>query len=197
MQDMGNITLDADEIVKKSYEIVGKIVPGNTPESKVIQRCIIATGDFGIRDLIVFEGDAVKNGINAILSNSNLICDVKMVSAGINRRKFGGEIFVAVEHGDDERLTRAMSGIYSLVDRIDGGIVAVGNAPSALIAVCDLITRGIKPELIIGTPVGFVNATESKEMLRKLDVPSITTVGTRGGSTLAVAIFNALVNLAL
>ncbi len=196
MQDMGNLTFDADEIVKRSYEIVSRVIEGKTPEGKVIQRCVIATGDLGIRDLIIFKGNAVQEGIRAILGNSDVVVDVRMVLAGINKRKFSGDISVAVDYGDDEKLTRAMSGIYSLRDRIDDSIVVIGNAPSALIAVCDLIMRGIKPKLVIGTPVGFVNAAESKEMLRELDVPSITTVGTRGGSTLAVAIFNALVNLA-
>ncbi len=196
MQDMGDLTFDANEIVKRSYEIVRKIVPGKTPEEKIVQRCVIATGDFGIKDLIVFKGDAVKEGIKAILDGSNLICDVKMVSAGINKRRFDGNVFVAVEHGDDEKLTRAMSGIYRLKDKMDGAIVVIGNAPSALIAVCKLINEGVRPKLVIGTPVGFINAAESKEMLRELDVPSVTTRGMRGGSTLAVAIFNALVNLA-
>ncbi len=196
MQDMGDLTFDANEIVKRSYEIISKIVPGKTPEERVIQRCVIATGDFGIKDLIVFKGDAVKEGMKAILDGSNLICDVKMVSAGINKRRFDGDVFVAVEHGDDEKLTRAMSGIYRLKDKMDGAIAVIGNAPSSLIAVCNLINEGVKPGIVIGTPVGFINAAESKEMLRELDVPSITTRGTRGGSTLAVAIFNALVNLA-
>lgn len=196
MQDMGNFTLDADEIVRKSYEIVKKYVEGKTPEEKVIQRCIIATGDPSIKDIIFFRNNAIEEGIKAIEEGCDVVCDVKMVSAGINRRKFRGEVFVAVEHGNDERMTRAMSGIYSLKERIDGGIVIIGNAPSAGIALYNLIKEGVRPRIVIATPVGFVNASESKEMIRELDVPSITTAGTRGGSTLAVAIFNALVNLA-
>jgi len=196
MQDMGNLTFDANEIVRKSYEIVKRYVNGNTPEEKILQRCIIALGDPGIKDLIVFKNNPIKEGIKAVKENVPLVVDVKMISAGINRRKFRGDVFVAVEHGDDGKLTRAMSGIYSLRKIMDGGIVVIGNAPSACIALYNLIRDGVKPRLVIATPVGFVNASESKEMIRELDIPSITSIGTRGGSTLAVAIFNGIVNLA-
>ncbi|AIY90819.1 Cobalt-precorrin-8x methylmutase [Geoglobus acetivorans] len=196
MQDMGNVTLDADEIVRKSYGIVEKYVRGETLEEKVIQRCIIATGDPNVKDLIVFKGNAVEAGILAVLENTTVVCDVNMVSAGINRRRFRGDVFVAVKHGNDTRLTRAMCGMYALREKVDGGIAIVGNAPSAAIALYNLVQEGVRPKFIIATPVGFVNASESKEMIRELDIPSITTAGTRGGSTLAVAVFNALVNLA-
>ena len=196
MQDMGNFTLDADEIVKRSYRIVEKYVEGRTPEERIVQRCIIATGDPEVRKLIAFRNGAVKEGVKAIRDGADVIADVKMVAAGLNRRRFRGNVFVAVEHAEGEKMTRAMSGMYELADRIDGGIAIVGNAPSAALALADLIERGVKPRVVIATPVGFVNATESKEMIRSLDVPSITSIGTRGGSTWAVAIFNGLVHLA-
>lgn len=196
MQDMGNFTLDADEIVRRSYGIVSRYIAGRTPEEKIIQRCIIATGDPEVRNLIVFRNRAVEEGIRAVRDNADVIADVKMVAAGINRRKFGGEVLVAVEHAVDSEMTRAMSGMYELAERIDGGVVIIGNAPSAALALVDLIKKGVRPRIVIATPVGFVNARESKEMIRNLDVPSITSVGTRGGSTWAVAIFNGLVHLA-
>lgn len=196
MQDMGNYTLDADEIVRKSYGIVRKYVGGKTPEERIVQRCIIATGDPEVRNLMVFRNNAVEEGIRAVRDGVDVVADVKMVAAGLNRRRFRGEIFVAVEHADSRKMTRAMSGMYELADRIDGGVVIIGNAPSAALALVDLIKKGVRPRIVIATPVGFVNAAESKEMIRNLDVPSITSVGTRGGSTWAVAIFNGLIHLA-
>ncbi len=196
MQDMGNFTLDADEIVRKSYGIVRRYVEGNTPEERILQRCIIATGDPEVRNLIVFRNGAVNEGVMAVRDGVDVVVDVKMVAAGINRRKFSGDVFVAVEHHSGGDMTRAMSGMYELASRIDGGIVIIGNAPSAALALVDLVKRGVRPRMVIATPVGFVNAKESKEMIRELDIPSITSVGTRGGSTWAVAIFNGLVHLA-
>ncbi len=196
MQDMGDVTLDAREIVKKSYEIVKRFVSGESYEEKVLQRCVIATGDPTIKDVIVFKHDPVRKGIEAIKEGANIICDVKMVEAGINKRKIRSNVFVAVDHANDGKMTRAMSGIFNLKKEIKDSIVAIGNAPTSAIAVYELVRSGIKPALIIATPVGFVNAAESKEMIRSLDVPSITTVGTRGGSTLCVAILNAIINLA-
>ncbi len=195
MQNMGENSMDGAEIVRKSYEIVKKYVRGETAEEKILQRCIIATGDPAVKDLIVFKGDAVKAGVEALKSGKNIICDVKMVEVGINKRRIRSKTYVAVEVGRDEKMTRAMSGMYSLREKMDGAILAIGNAPSAAIAAYNLIKEGVKPSLVIATPVGFVNAAESKEMIRSLAVPSITTVGTRGGSAICVAIVNALIDL--
>ena len=194
--DMGDYTLEARKIVEESYRIVERYVPGNSPEDMVLKRCIIATGDPGIKDLIVFKNNAVNAGIGALREGRDVIVDVEMVKAGINKRKLQSDIYVAVSLGSDSGLTRAAYGILRLREKIGGGIVCIGNAPSAAIALCRLVEEGVRPELIIGTPVGFINAAESKEMIRELDIPSITTSGTRGGSTLCVAILNALINLA-
>ncbi len=194
--DMGDYTIEARKIVEESYRLVEKFVPGNSPEDAVLKRCIMATGDPGIKDLIVFRNNAINAGIEALREGRDVVVDVEMVRAGINKRKLKSDIHVAVSLGSSSRLTRAADGILKLKDRIDGGIVCIGNAPSAAIALCGLVKRGVRPKLIIGTPVGFVNAAESKEMIRELDTPSITTVGTRGGSTLCVAILNALINMA-
>jgi precorrin-8X/cobalt-precorrin-8 methylmutase len=96
-----------------------------------------------------------------------------------------------------EGITRTAAGLRALEDRIDDTIVVVGNAPSALFAVCELIDRGSDPALVIGTPVGFVQAAESKELLRTLPVPSISTEGTRGGSPVAVAAVNEIITVFL
>ncbi len=198
--DMGDLTSEAKEIVKKSYSIVEKYVRGNTPEDYILKRCIIATGDPAIKDLIRFRNNPIQAGIEAIRESKTIVTDVAMVKAGINRRAIKSEVIAAIEYGENAEktgITRTSMGFYNLRDRLNGSIIAIGNAPSAALAVYRLVKEGIKPLLIIATPVGFVNAAESKEMIRSLDVPSITTEGARGGSTICVAILNGIINLAL
>jgi precorrin-8X/cobalt-precorrin-8 methylmutase len=100
---------------------------------------------------------------------------------------FGHEL--AVKKG----ITRTSAGFLSLGKWLEGSIVVIGNAPSALLSVCDMAKQGIRPGLVIGVPVGFVNAAESKEMLRTLDVPSISTEGARGGTPVAVSAMNEVI----
>ncbi len=193
--EMGAYTREAKRIVEESYRIVEKFVKGSSPEDYILKRCIIATGDPSVKDIIVFKNDPIRAGIKAIKDGKTIITDVSMVKAGIRC----DNVIVAVEHSEGaERLgtTRTATGFYNLKDKIGGSVVAIGNSPSAALAVYDLVKKGYKPSLIVATPVGFVNAAESKEMIRSLDVPSITTVGTRGGSTLCVAIVNGIIELA-
>ncbi|GFO97303.1 precorrin-8X methylmutase CbiC/CobH [groundwater metagenome] len=93
-------------------------------------------------------------------------------------------------------MTRTSAGFAALEKELNGSIIVIGNAPSAALTVCDMIERGMMSALLVATPVGFVNAAESKEAVRKLDVPSITCVGTRGGTPVAVAVVNELVEMA-
>jgi precorrin-8X/cobalt-precorrin-8 methylmutase len=121
-----------------------------------------------------------------------------MVQAGILKTGHRSPILCALDAGSPparEGMTRTAAGFRALEERIDDAIIVVGNAPSALFAVCDLIDRGNDPALVIGTPVGFVQAAESKELLRTLPVPSISTEGTRGGSPVAVAAMNELITV--
>nr|WP_238455593.1 precorrin-8X methylmutase [Desulfolucanica intricata] len=97
------------------------------------------------------------------------------------------------EQAQREGLTRAMVAMRHAADELDGGIVVIGNAPTALVTLCNLINRGeVAPALVVGVPVGFVGAKESKELLMSMAVPYITVPGTKGGSTIAVAVVNAL-----
>ncbi len=209
--DKMDFIFDAERIVEESFKIVSRYVKGNSPEDIVLKRCIISTGDPSIKDLIIFKNNPVNAGIEALRSCSNIIVDVKMVEAGINKEKVKNKIFVAIEHEyRDERshkymkrftkfeghkLTRVASGLLNLIDKMENAIIAIGNSPSAAIITYEIVKQGVRPALIIATPVGFVNASESKEMIRKLDIPSITTLGSRGGSTLCVTILNTLINL--
>jgi precorrin-8X/cobalt-precorrin-8 methylmutase len=135
-----------------------------------------------------------------------MFTDVRMVAVGINHRlaqKFGCSIHCAFDEPDvmrqaqDQGTTRSAAAIRSLGMRLNGAIIVIGNAPTALLALLELIDGGdILPALVVGMPVGFVQASESKAELMKRDIPYISIEGTRGGSAVAIATVNALLNLA-
>ncbi|GEM_PF-168320 len=191
--EMGAYSDEAKEIVERSYSIVDKFVKGNSLEDFILKRCIMATGDPSIKDIVVFKDNPVEAGIGALRNGARIIVDVSMVKAGIRGYY---NVLVAVEHADLQARIRVRDGFYKLKDVVDGCIIAIGNSPAGAMAVYELCKMGYRPSLIIATPVGFVNAGESKELIRKLDIPSITTVGSRGGSNLCVAIINGIIDLA-
>jgi precorrin-8X/cobalt-precorrin-8 methylmutase len=174
-----------------------------TPEEFLVaQRVVHTTGDAGyIRDL-VFRHEPLEAGISALRQGAPLICDVKMVAAGIRARLPEGVVVrVAVEEpgvaeeAARQKVTRALAGVRRLREVLPGSVVAVGNAPTALFGVLELYTAGRRPALVIGTPVGFVGAAEAKEALLATDLPAIVLRGTRGGSAVAAAVVNALAAL--
>lgn len=122
-----------------------------------------------------------------------------MAQVGITKRGHNCEVRCVLDAGNDiakrTGATRTSAGFMALEKELSGAIIVIGNAPSAALKVCDMIERGLKPALFVATPVGFVNAAESKERVRTLDVPSITCVGTRGGTPVAVAVVNELVEM--
>ena len=129
--------------------------------------------------------------MRALRDGCRIIVDVKMVQVGLRRSSI-----VAVDFADDEKEDAKVSaGFKRLSHLIEGSIVGIGNSPLAAITVYEL-ARKYKPKLIVATPPGFINAAEAKEMIRKLDVPSITTLGSRGGSNICVAIINCLIEYA-
>lgn len=191
--DMGDYTEEARKIVEKSYSIVEEYIPGDTPENRILQRVVIATGDVNFKDLIVFKNDPVNAGIEALKREAPVYTDVEMVKAGINKRYISSKVECVLSFTPRYiKTTRTAAGFQALADELNNSIVIIGNAPSAAMTLCEMVEDGISPALIIATPVGFVNAAESKECIRKLPLPSITSTGTRGGSTVAVAIMNAI-----
>ena len=198
--DFGARTKEAKEISEKSRAIVRGIVKGDTPEDRIRQRCVMATGDPAFADLMRFNNDAVKAGISAIKNGATIFTDIKMAQVGITKRGHNCDVRCVLEAGNDiakrTGATRTSAGFIALEKELPGAIIVIGNAPSAALTVCDMIERGLKPALFVATPVGFVNAAESKERVRKLGVPSITCVGTRGGTPVAVAALNELVEIA-
>jgi len=197
----GARTKEAKEISEKSRAIVQSIVKGDTPEDRIRQRCVMATGDPAFAELMRFNNDSVKAGILAIKKGAMIFTDIKMAQVGITKRGHNCDIRCVLDAGNEiaERTgaTRTSAGFLALEKELSGTIIVIGNAPSAALTVCDMIERGLKPALLIATPVGFVNAAESKERVRSLKVPSITCLGTRGGTPVAVAVVNELVEMAV
>ena len=199
--DFGARTREAREINEKSWSIVRSIVKGDTPEDRIRQRCVIATGDTSFAELMRFNNDPVDAGINAIRNGASIFTDIRMAQVGITKREHKCPVRCVLDEGADiaekTGVTRTSAGFIALEDELEGAIIVIGNAPSAVLTVCRMIENGLSPALLVATPVGFVNAAESKELVRTLAVPSITCVGTRGGTPVAVAVVNELVEMAI
>jgi len=200
--------LNPKKIEEKSFEIIEGLLPPlklSTKEKAVLKRVIHTTTDLEYAKMLLFHSKAVNAGVNAIKSGKNVICDVTMVEAGINKKllaNFGGKVIclindpTVIKKAEKLKIARAIVAMQEAAKYMDGAIVAIGNAPTALFEVCDLVKKSkIKPALIIGVPVGFVGAAESKKELSALSLPFITNVGTKGGSPVAAAITNALLKL--
>jgi len=196
------------EIEAESFRIIESEIGTSSfdPEQfAVVRRSIHATGDFSFADNMRFSPGAVDAGLAAIRAGKNILVDVNMAAAGISKgllEKFGGRVICriadpeTVARAKAENMTRSEVAIeQALEDNI--GIVAVGNAPTALLKIMKLADQGIfTPDLIIGVPVGFVNAVESKEILATKPYSFITALGRKGGTPVAVAAVNALLRLA-
>ncbi|WP_047150410.1 precorrin-8X methylmutase [Aneurinibacillus tyrosinisolvens] len=203
--DFKPLTVQPQEIEGKSFEIITEELgphPFTEEQYPVVQRVIHASADFDLGRSLVFHPDAIEAGIRAIREGCKVVADVQMVQVGISKpriEKFGGSVHVYISDPDvmeeAKRLntTRAIIATRKAVKEADGGIFAIGNAPTALLELIRLVKEGqAKPGLVIGVPVGFVSAAESKEELAKLDIPFITNIGRKGGSPVAVAALNAI-----
>ena len=176
-------------------------------EWPIVRRVIHATADFDFagKNKIIFHKDAVMNGINALKEGCSIVVDVNGVIGGMNKqnpKEFGNKVICNIsdpdiaERAKKENKTRSQISMRVAASEMNGGIVTIGNAPTALLEVIQMISEGItKPALIIGIPVGFVAAAESKEKLQTIDVPYITNAGRKGGSSCAASIVNALFKL--
>lgn len=199
-RDLGSVTREAQDIYNRSRSYIAGVVGNDTPEDRIRQRCVIATGDLSLADMLRFKNNPMKAGLEALEKGTGIYVDIKMVEAGVVKKGHQSKVTIFLGKGDDiadeTGVTRASAGVMKLKGELDGSIVLIGNAPSALLTLCDLIEEGVaNPDLVIGVPVGFVNAAESKERLRRTDVPSISVVGTRGGTPIAVASMNEIINM--
>lgn len=197
------------EIENRSMEIIAPHLEGlnlDEAQTKVYSRIIHAAGDVEYAPIIRIHPDAISAAQKAIKSGCNIYTDVEMVRTGINKRKlasFGGEVFCLVADPEvaavakEQGITRSMAAMRAFGKKLDGAIVAIGNAPTALFEVLRMIEEdGIRPAVVVGIPVGFVGAADSKEELAKnTKVPFITVAGTKGGSPIAAASINAIMYL--
>ncbi|WP_425060747.1 Cobalt-precorrin-8 methylmutase [Sporomusa carbonis] len=197
---------DPMAIEKRSMEIIAPYLAGfNLDEQavKVYSRIIHAAGDPDYANIIKIHPQAIEAGLNALKAGCDIFCDVEMVRTGINKRRlaeFGGQAYCLVadetvaEEAKAARITRSMAAMRRFGAKLNGSIVAIGNAPTALFEVLKMIKEDhIKPALIVGVPVGFVGAAESKELLHNTSpVPYITVLGNKGGSPIAAASVNAV-----
>jgi len=196
--DIGADTPEGYAISRTSRELARKTIGDAGPLDRIRQRCSIAVGDFAMADLMRFQGDPVRAGLNALQAGAPIFTDIRMVQTGIQKKGHKSQVSCILDtlsSPDTGGKTRTSAALMSLGEHLSGSIVVIGNAPSALLVLCDLIQKGIKPALVIGTPVGFVNAAESKELLRTLDIPSISNEGTRGGTPVAVAAMNEIITM--
>jgi precorrin-8X/cobalt-precorrin-8 methylmutase len=197
------------EIELKSFKIIEAKMKEhnfNEQELKIVKRTIHTTGDFDYQNIVLFKNDAVQIGIEAIKSGCRIVTDTQMAFSGINKsvlEKAGCTINNYIDREEvhaiakEKGITRSMAAMDMAVkEGVD--VFVIGNAPTALFRIGELINENaVSPKLIIGVPVGFVGAAESKEYIRNFNVPTITTVGTKGGSNVAAAIVNALLYMAV
>ena len=209
--------LDALEFVKpadieaRSFEIIANelgervLDPENAP---IVKRVIHASADFDYADNLMFSRDATHIGVQALRDGCSIVTDTTMVAAGINKRvlaRFGGRVHTYISDADvaAEAKARGITRSAVCMERAaalgEPLIYAIGNAPTALVRLFEMLRDGQMPQrpvLIIAVPVGFVNVVESKELICSLEVPHIVARGRKGGSTVAAAICNALLYLA-
>ncbi|VVB71716.1 Precorrin-8X methylmutase [uncultured archaeon] len=197
--DIGASTPEAMQISRKSRELISELIGDETMEDRIKQRCVIATGDPSVAGILRFVNHPFEAGLKALERGAPIYADIKMVAAGILKKGHKSQVELFIGQGDDlaeaKGITRSSAGVMALQEKLSGAIVVIGNAPSALLTLCSLMESGkAAPALVIGVPVGFVNAKESKERLRKISVPSISIEGTRGGTPFAVASLNEIIN---
>lgn len=194
------------EIEKRSFEIIRqelgdrKLTPGT---ESIVMRCIHTSADFDYAENLLFSENVVERALDALKRGVTIVTDTQMAKAGINKKKLaslGGEVqcFMSDEDVAEEAKARGVTRAVVSMERaakIEGPVIfAIGNAPTALVHLYELVKEGkVKPELVIGVPVGFVNVVQSKELILSLeDVPYIVARGRKGGSNIAACICNAL-----
>ena len=199
------------DIEKKSFEIIteelekrGKQLEPGT--EMIVKRCIHTSADFDYADNLYFSKGAVNRALSAIREGASIVTDTEMAKAGISRRTlagFGGKVYCFMSDPEvarkakEEGVTRAIISMRKASALPGKLIFAIGNAPTALLELTDLYRAGkIRPELIIGVPVGFVNVVQSKEALQAAGADCIIARGRKGGSNIAACICNALLYMA-
>lgn len=200
-----NGQMKPQEIEKQSFAIITRELAGRTfPKGvdEVVKRVIHTTADFDYADTLCFSPDAVEQALQALRAGATVVTDTNMALSGISKgtlAKLGGQAccFMAepavTQEAGQRGVTRAVVSMERAADLTGPIIFAIGNAPTALIRLHELIEEGrVRPALVIGVPVGFVNVVEAKELFLGRDTPYIIARGRKGGSNVAAAIVNAL-----
>lgn len=201
-----------DEIDRQSLVMVAESLEGDESEAQlslaeryVLHRIVRAEGDPAISADVRFTNNAVDAALKSLRDTRRVVTDVRMVQVGISRAALSRrgvetdcliDAPAVAERARREGTTRSVAAVRELAPQMDGAVVAIGNAPTALLALLDLIdSEQVSPAMVIGMPVGFVACPESKAELAARDVPHITILGRRGGSSAAAATVNALLDL--
>lgn len=202
---MGASTKQGYDIASKSREIVRSLIADkikdlSEDEKSIVERIVHSTADPEYADITKISNNFIIESINAIKDNKDILTDINMVKAGIN--KYDGQIkcYISDEEtiklAKEEQITRAAAAMRIAHDNGFDGIIVIGNAPTALFEAINLVkNKGMKVRSIVGVPVGFVGAAESKEALKETEIPNIVTEGPKGGTPVAVAITNSLIRL--
>jgi len=203
-------TRKGQSIEDKSMEIIDHEIGSHSYKEKewpIVRRIIHSTADFDFagENAIIFHKDAIESGTKALKNGCSIVVDVNGVSGLLNKQNlkdFGNKIICklsdleVIENAKMENKTRSQISMRRSKSEMNGGIVVIGNAPTALLEVIKMIKENVaKPALVIGIPVGFVSASESKEELCSIDLPYITNKGRKGGSPSAASMVNALFKL--
>ena len=202
---MGASTKQGNDIAIKSRKIVKSLIKDKTlhltPEERsIVERIVHSTADPEYADLTKISNDFVKKSLKSLRKGKDILTDINMVKAGVN--SYGGDVKCYINNEETLKLakknniTRAAAAMQiAAVEEFDG-IVVIGNSPTALLEVLNLYKNNkIKIQSVIGVPVGFVGAEESKEALHKTEIPHLITQGPKGGTPVAVAAINSLINL--
>jgi precorrin-8X/cobalt-precorrin-8 methylmutase len=209
LKDISMEHMRGETITTKSFEIIRERLGRldvTDEELEIIIRIAHTTGDVEFAKTFLFSPGSIRLGVDALAGGANVITDVEMVRTGIRARlleALGGRVLCflndpeVVEESRTAQSTRSALGMRKAAEAMAGGVVAVGNAPTALFELMEMVQSGAaRPALIVGVPVGFVGALESKQDLSALDWAHITNLSERGGSTIAAAIVNGLLALA-
>ncbi len=211
MNDMRQMTPLGRTIEDDSFAVIDREAGAHDfspAEWQVVRRVIHATADFEFKSLMIFHANALALAVAALKRGAPIVVDVKMIAAGLNEQRLAAYGCSVVSYISDEDVisaattnnsTRAIEAMRKAhrLGTVDGAIIAIGNAPTALLELVRLIReQAARPAVILAVPVGFISAAVSKEEIRTLDVPFIVARGRKGGSPVAVAIMHALLALA-
>lgn len=202
---MGASTKQGYHIASKSRKIVRSLIDDKIKDLKeeekaIVERIVHSTADPEYADITKISSNFISESLKAVKNEKDILTDINMVKAGIN--KYEGEINCYINHEEainlakEEQITRAAAAIRVAHQKGFDGIIVIGNAPTALFEAINLVeNKGMKARSIIGVPVGFVGAAESKETLKKTKIPNIITEGPKGGTPVAVAVANSIIGL--